>query len=138
MTLRYRDWTHPNHNLTHGEIEAWRVYCKHRIAKGRAPICYGLYRVEAALGRQAADLVFRSGLQRGKTPVNRKRPEWCSETAWDSWNAYRRRYNDGVTLMDWIAGRFGVKAGKARHNNATLTRSPAEIVGKFRKMGLAK
>lgn len=131
MTLRYREWTHPSHNLTRGEVEAWRVYCRHRMAKGLPPLCYGLYRVAAMTGRQANDIAFKSGLQRGKTPTNRKRPEWCSPTDWDSWMTYRRRYNDSVTLADWMAGRFGMRAGKVTHNNATLQRPAAMIVAKI-------
>lgn len=138
MTLRYREWTHPAHSLTHGEIEAWRIYCKHRASKGLPPLCYGLYKVAAMTGRQANDIAFKSGLRRGMKPPNRKRPDWCSATTWDSWMTYRRKYNDSVTLLDYIAGRFGVKAGKVQHNSATLQRSPSEIIAKFRKMGLAK
>lgn len=138
MTLRYKEWTHPAHNLTHGEVEAWRVYCKHRMSKGLQPICFGLYKYEAMIGRQRNDIALRAGLRAGVSPPNRKRPEWCSDTAWDSWNAYRRKYNDSVTLLDWMAGRFGVRAGNVRHNNAVMTRTPAEIVAKFRRMGLAK
>lgn len=138
MTLRYREWTHPAQNLTHAEIEAWRIYCKHRASKGLPPLCYGLYKVAAMTGRQANDIAFKSGLRRGMKPPNRKRPDWCSATTWDSWMTYRRKYNDSVTLLDYIAGRFGVKAGKVQHNSATLQRSPSEIIAKFRKMGLAK
>ncbi len=134
MALRYREWTHPNANLSHGEAEAWRIYCKHRAQKGLPPLCYGLYKVAAMTGRQANDIAFKSGLRRGVTPPNRKRPEWCSTTTWDSWMTYRRKYNDSVTLLDWIAGRFGVKAGNSRHNFATLQRSPAEIVAKIKRM----
>ncbi len=47
---------------------------------------------------------------------------------------YWRKYNDSVTLLDYIAGRFGVKAGNSRHNFATLQRSPAEIVAKIKRM----
>ena len=31
------------------------------------------------------------------------------EKTWDSWMAYRRRYNDSATLADWMAKRFGVR-----------------------------
>lgn len=130
MTLRYREWTHPAHNLTRGEVEAWRMYCSHRIKRGLQPLCYGLYKYEAALGRQSRDIAFRAS-QRGRTAANRKRPEWCSATTWDSWNAYRRKYCGSVTLMDYVAGRFGVKAGKVTHGSSTLERPAKYIIAKI-------
>jgi hypothetical protein len=137
MTLRYKEWSHPAHNLTRSDVEAWRMYCSHRAKKGLPPVCYGVYKYLAAIGRQARDIAFRAS-QKGKMATNRKRPEWCSATTWDSWNAYRRKYNSGVTLEDWLAGRYGVKSGKTWNRSSALQRSPAEILAKFRRMGYAK
>lgn len=134
MKLRVREWIHPDHALSKNDIEAWRIYNSKRVRNGLPALCYGLYKVAALQGCQMARLVLRSGTQRGRTPWNRARPEWCSEKTWDSWMAYRRRYNDSVTLADWMAKRFGVRIGKVRHNFSTLQRSPAEIAAKINAM----
>lgn len=134
MILRAREWIHPDHDLSRNDVEAWRVYNSKRVHKGLPVLCFGLYKVAALQGSQRADAAIRSGTQRGRTPWNRTRPAWCSETQWDSWMAYRRKYNDSVTLADWLAKRFGLRIGKVRHNSAALQRSPAEIAAKINAM----
>ena len=134
MKLRVREWIHPDHALSKTTLKRGGSTTRSASGTGSCAVLRPIQGRGAARLPDGEALVLRSGTQRGRTPWNARVPSGAPKKTWDSWMAYRRRYNDSVTPADWMAKRFGVRIGKVRHNFSTLQRSPAEIAAKINAM----
>lgn len=124
---------HPATPMTRNEREAMRIFNKERIRKRLQPMCYGLYKVAALIGRQEILARMKSGEIREDTSrrKNRKRPKWCNKTTWESWMNFRRKRCASTTLkqyIEWKNGGPDPRKHMAPHKSTTLQRSPQEIV----------